>query len=1152
MPIRSLESLYAIYPTDTPDGAVAREVLVQSAWLYDALEFDPLSGEALPQALSHFLRRVRTSDAPDAAVHDRLWRIVAYSADAFRRIVRALNEQPRTDHARMHVSKVREMDASSFVKLANRTGRTIREKLGNDPFVTAIRHFQSVDILENRLLKAYAMRMEELLELRVQAFDEPENDFLIDIRNWLASDEARSISRWTNLPPNNALLSHRDYRRIWKAWRWLQTLDDDVKHDAERVAEHRRVRSFWNRVAEFYADGGVLADLPMKFDYDAFAIEALVPGGVLYARGAAGNVIEIGGEKQIPKLTGLVVGVGRSAGFSSASSPVCIDFSALKPAWTDGHTVNHLDELFVWQCWSVDGNGAVPISLFDAVCVWTASSASTVTIRDLIQPGRVGDDLCERAASEFLAILRERFQSKVLIWLVPDCVNEFDLSVLRRHINNAFECAQPLPRSIATLLTRADRKKIKDGYAVTVLDSLGGRVYATKLVARKCSDPDYGRRVPEMQGCYWERQPTVVLEDRDWPLMERLAGVHVLDEELRWSRPERGAGSFNLKELKKRLLDSDERFKGTEVIVAEPEPVVGGLMLYEWQQKAGDIPLWRDHLPDLDLSASSGTEMVRVHLVSNKTIVPRTGTTVEIPVEATFTLPAGRDKYVFPLHQGTGSARLRYQARLSARNVFPLKEDLPCSLLMRYTYGADNPYELRFVPKTVRSDLSSSFLVEWVPMTLETDEGNIPIPGFPSPVSLEEMSSYGSRHIDMLERLRRGLDRLLQYSSFLASERTTRRYERLTHPLAWRECGGENGGRYAFLGYGASCLSIHSEDFETFDKNATEISFDIEKDRKGRFRARNVTLGETIPSKFTWARPLLRTPMSIAFGVMRDEEEMNALGSLRTLLERALDAAGRFYEMDEVYAETRNELLWVMAYYDPTRLPQMAQELLDRMSTGTASIEQISLHWKTIALAIGDCSETWQQTLWRKILSKSGVDKQWSIVVYKILSVTLWRSPGLVHVFTKEELEKIFPDLGTVIERDCRSLEFAVEEVRKATHDRQEQKKKKALFLASVLCKHLELLLALLRTRGSENPAIRRMTRPGSPGALRFVSIIGDRVMPLFQKHRGLRLDSRIRLDVVKPEMYRNSPDLLYALKLYLTGDDGANAIIVSGISEED
>jgi hypothetical protein len=38
---------------------------------------------------------------------------------------------------------------------------------------------------------------------------------------------------------------------------------------------------------------------------------------------------------------------------------------------------------------------------------------------------------------------------------------------------------------------------------------------------------------------------------------------------------------------------------------------------------------------------------------------------------------------------------------------------------------------------------------------------------------------------------------------------------------------------------------------------------------------------------------------------------------------------------------------------------------------------------------------------------------------------------------------------------------------------------------------------------------------------------------------------------VVKPPFASKQPDLLYALRLYLTGDDQANLIRISGISDE-
>ena len=1139
MAIRSLEGLYACYPADTPDGKIAREVIVLSDWLYNSVEFDPVSGDALPQSLSHFLVRLQSHGETNETLHDRLWRIVDYSADAFRRIIRALNEQPKTDHARMHVSRVREMDASSFVKLANRTGRTIREKLGSDPFVTSVRHYQSVDILENRLLKAYALRMEELLESRAKAFDEPESDLLIDIRNWLVSEEAKCISRWDNLPPNNALLSHRDYRRVWKAWRWLQSLDDDVKYDAEHVAEHRQVMSFWDCMARAFDRGCIIADMPLTFEYDVFYIGTNVTEGIIYAKNVPNHIIQIGVNMTIP--TGGKTST-RIEHFDS-DKPVCIDFTSLRPMWTEGRKAVHLDALLVWQRWMVDGEGFVPVSLADAECIWLNPNASTVTIRDLILPGRIENEVADRAASDFLSILHDRFRSSELVWLVPDCVNEFELSVIRRHINNHYESAQPLPRSLATVIEKIDGRRLRDGHTITVLDALGGRIYATKLIARKCQDAELAKRVPESFGYYWERQPTIVLKEREWTLKERLSSVHVLDENILWTLPQKDRWLEDPMEIKRSLLDSDERFVGTEIVFADIAPVVGGLLLYERQKRAGNIPLWKDHLPDLDLSASSGTEMIRVHLVSNTTIVPRTGMTFEIPVDAVFTLPAGRDDYTFPLYQGTGSARLRYQARLSAHNAFPLKKNLSCRLVMNYRYGADNPYELKFIPEEVRPNLPTSLLVEWVPITVEMLEANAPIPGFPNPLGMMAMSDYGTHHVDMIARLRMGLDRLLQYSAFLSSGTTLRRFVQLRRPLEWREAN--NGGYFAFIKIGRADVYVHSDDFEEFRQDATNISFDIETDRRGRYRARNITLDETIPSRFVWLRFLLRTPMSVVFGVMRDSDGMHALQSVYPLLERALVAATSFYEMDGVDPDTKYELLCSLAYYN-ARIPQSGIDFLTSVVKGrrNGSWNVFNANKRAIALSIGDCAERWQEYILGQVLSKLQNDELWSSVVYEILAIALWRSKSLIHRLKEGQLLKIFDGLGRAIKKDRVRVEgLASQEKSKSDH--------RLDAALNTLCKHLELLLALLRTRESENQRIRRIIMPGTTNAINFESIVGDEVIPLFKK--GLWFESRIRLDHLdKPEVFRDSPDLLYALKLYLTGDDGAKSIIVNGISEED
>ena len=59
-----------------------------------------------------------------------------------------------------------------------------------------------------------------------------------------------------------------------------------------------------------------------------------------------------------------------------------------------------------------------------------------------------------------------------------------------------------------------------------------------------------------------------------------------------------------------------------------------------------------------------------------------------------------------------------------------------------------------------------------------------------------------------------------------------------------------------------------------------------------------------------------------------------------------------------------------------------------------------------------------------------------------------------------------------------------------------------------------------------------------------------DRVEDIITQSR-VSLFSRVQIDVKKPKDVR-TPDLIYALRLYLTGDDGANTIHITSISDDD
>ena len=122
----------------------AHTLLGQLDWFCRIADFDPKTGSALPQSLTGFLAKV-TQPANDFLVLDRLWRITEHSRASVERLFRSLNESPCREQALLAVHSVRELDANSFIKLSNRPGRTIREKLAGKPYMQAVRRFQSID-----------------------------------------------------------------------------------------------------------------------------------------------------------------------------------------------------------------------------------------------------------------------------------------------------------------------------------------------------------------------------------------------------------------------------------------------------------------------------------------------------------------------------------------------------------------------------------------------------------------------------------------------------------------------------------------------------------------------------------------------------------------------------------------------------------------------------------------------------------------------------------------------------------------------------------------------------------------------------------------------------------------------------------------------
>jgi len=588
----NLQKIYADYCTGDENS---RALLGQSDWFFRVADFDPKTGLALPQALSGFLEKVARS-VNDGMIHDRLWRITVHSRASVEHLLHSLNESPRREQAFLPVHAVRELDANSFIKLSNRPGRTIREKLAGKPYMQAVRRVQSVDLPENRLLKAFVLHLSELLALRLDCLGH-EDELLPKMQSWLRSSEAQTIGNWDNLPPNNTLLSHRDYRRVWDAWHWLQTLDDDIAGDFARIEARDKVMRRWTDCAKMWSSGKhIFAEIPLIFDYEKFTIIPWSSKLPLFK--PSGKIIL----RRIPR--------------DAITGPVCVDFTFLRPHYAcgDGTVVQSLPDAFLWQQWKRDDE-SVDIELFHSDAVWLHPQSTCISAPEIFSAKNNASGPFDRAARAFTIRLRDIFGNGTLYWLVPDFLNDFELEVIRRNLNARFPDAGPLPRSVAAVFAQIDPAKITgEGYPIVVVDVIGGKTSATKLLAK--FDQDLKKRLPVTRGFYWERCPPVIIADSEEEKTgEQGYDIATVDAQGQWHdvmTPDKN------RFVDPGALKRDPRIGNFAfwINLTGESPVAGGVRLHALQQQAGNIPLWRDKIPELSIKVMKDGRYQRFHLVS--------------------------------------------------------------------------------------------------------------------------------------------------------------------------------------------------------------------------------------------------------------------------------------------------------------------------------------------------------------------------------------------------------------------------------------------------------------------------------------------------------------------------------------------------------
>lgn len=1094
----NLEELYKSFSTNKD----SKELLLQSHWFASFADFDPKTGETLPMSLNKALNRIANRQ-PSKVLKDRLWLLTDHSEQAARRLMKALSEEPRRESAYLPIRDVRELDTASFIALSRRPGRNIREKLADKPYMQAVRHFQSIDVPENRLLKTYLMTLADALELRKKYLkDRQTEDLLQTIYRWLNEDGIREIARWENLAPNNTLLSHRDYRRVWNSWRWLQSIEEDIENDFANLQKRRDLRTKWDGLAKRYASGNtVYADMPLFVDFNAFDI---VPW-----------------DETLPCIQ--AAGISHDKEFFETNEPVCLDLTQLHPVYATPSQEGKLTDSFFWQRWN-NGDEAVDLELFDSDAVYAGEGSVTVTCSDMFfYRGKQIPEVLNQASRSFSLRLREHFRNGKLIWLTPDSMNDFELDLVRRNINSGFSQAEPLPCAVAAVVKHIDYSKIsRDGYRVAVVERINGKAFLTEMVAR--FDDELKKALPETCGYIWEKGASELISS-DVEVDSVDVGVYMLGKTGAWTRDCNPYGVAH-KDDRDQILSLD----GFDCAIwLNGRPVSGGIKLYQLQRQVKDIPLWRYRIPELMTKVMMNGFYQPFYFVGKDvTVQPVRGKAVRIPVPQEFTLPMGKKAYRLPLLQGANEEALEYEAKLVSKD-FPYSEDVKCRLIMTYTYGVDDPYKLVFEPMDKRYRKVN---VIW---QLKEDVviDDAPAPGYPKAMSWHELQHQWNpkrnEESNLLEWAERSTSKLIGmleklYSKpICATMKTNWKTNRQGNKFAFAEAGGEDYyiNEYSLL-RDISCSDLDEGDkvffYATRQGDKTKVWFVAPAASSGQYE---VLFGKEIKR---FIRSSLYVPYISIWSHGKSVLEPDCPESFRASMTRYAKTVLNHAVDPKIHEVIRIELVFLLCCMGKDMPQSIGKQIVSLTKTR-------SLRAKALGYSLGDLGSPWQRESLTQAISNCD---NWSL---QACSAAAWRNEGFIPGLTSNLIGPICESLHEALVQECNRLSQQGRVINEAAEIGQ-------------VVKLLELLLGLLRIRNSSNDELHMYLQPGQEMSVKFESVV-DMLIQNALKY-GYAYTSRLKLDVSSRSQDDSTPDLLYALRVYLSGDNAASAIRVTGIVEDE
>lgn len=1110
-----------------------RNILFNMSWLNKNSVFDKSIGSFEDIDLFTFLENIHSFNYEKDIFYDDIYYIVEYTKDSIFHLINNINKEIKREYKIVPISQAKEFDKQTILWLSRQDGRNIKEKLRNNK-IKAVKRYKNVDTYENRIFKIFLKKLLLIEENRKQI--QSNGDLVDKIRQWLRSDDAKNINEYGNIVYNNILLHHPHYSKIFKSYKWLNRLDEKVEFYSNSYIQQLKTIIKFELLTQLQFLTTEARILPNTLNNDNLKN---------FDININNSIIKIDLEKYISQINENVL--KKKLSFKSIrkftkwliEKQIKIQNIKDRSLCFDA---NNTDKVFIdlfrlFPIMKINTQIVnFPITLLQNIegTIINANNTKVINLNhEIYTLPEILKTYDINILKSFLEIFEKYFKDKQINYIIPDYVNIFKFSSVKKTINIYFPNSRNIPKSIlAGLQHLFDNNLKKDDTLIYIQKNHNNDLYVTPLLVK------YDKSLQNItNGLYLEKHPTKKLKE-DSDILDELNQYFnpeisykllskFLQNGIKGIKKDKVAFYLNdkliyLKDIKKssktrnrinqiqKLFTNKKLFKKDFIEIKDnnEDNLQNFAKLLEYE-KDGFI-LWKEHLPKL----SMGNVLMPKGYFDEFILVDDDSEVIngKIKVKEHFAIPSGMNELVFPLI--FGDENINFEAYINSSEM-PFKEDVECELKLTYNYEAEVPYKLIFIPLDNRY---KQLIVQWRE-TKEKEYKDLPIPSYPHKKSWGDFQNYSNKNrekVNLLDWISKDFQKILQidkYSQGIDREEAilTDNWNKDTNDKLFQEVATSVGNIRIY----------HNKYIE----KAKKITFNIEQ--RGRFYKAINIISDIEYEKFIKS---MRFPLYTIWKDGNSLSDITAPNDFRILTMKTIEASINLLKNQEIEQNLKKELFLFLSVINKDTPNSILNTYISFFKKNDYSIIKKYRHIIPYTVACVD-NELQKEIFYSILKLLNNKDEKIYSESLKMLSIILWRCENILFKINKE-------NINLIIDKLLNSLSLKIKNSSKKELIRYGQIK------ISVV-NRLELLLAILRYRKQE-----LILKPEEYITKEYIQII-DKISKIIIKD-NLKFNSRIQLNIQKSVDFKNTPDLLYALRMYLSGDiEATQSIKVLGVTDD-